>query len=150
MQKTWVRPQLFIWIHFSVHFNIANYTSKNCNTYTPLGSVRQRAVSRWPACRGWPQGSRHPLLVHHTFFLGRALEQHMVGSHRKCPAYCLQWTRCWSQNRLSWCSYLRLTTGSLPEVRRDGESQGVVWQVIGTDKTWLIRVCFSKDARHGY
>lgn len=147
-QTTWVRP-LWSNIFLYIHINTGSDTSQNHNKCTPLGSVRRRAVIRWPVCIGWPRGSRRPLPVHRTSSPGRVLEQRTAGSHRKCPAYSPQWTHYWSQSRRSWCSYLRLTTGSPPEV---GERWGKSPWGLSRYQHWQNMIDyrgFSQDT-HGY
>lgn len=89
-------------------------TDWNISLHPPLGFVRRRAKSHWPVCIKWHPGSRCPPLDHHTFFPERALEQHTVGSRRKCRVYCPRRTRYWSQSRLFWCWNQRLTASFLP------------------------------------
>lgn len=92
MQLTWSQFHCFgatvsKWRHLLFSTEIFRKRKWSRRGRAPLGSDHQRAAIRWPACRGWHQGSKHPLLGHHTSSPGKALGQHMAGSRRTCPAY---------------------------------------------------------------
>lgn len=87
----------------------------NKKNYLPSGSDRRMAASRWPVCTGWLPGSRRPPQARRTSCLGKVPALRRAASHRKCPACCPAWTRCWSRSPRSWCWRRRPAEGSPPE-----------------------------------